>query len=154
MYLQVNDPIGTATDASWGPSVSRSTYDNRDRYLEVVDLAEEPLSPQKDFRIKFFQTDDPNKSGVGVESCIDQPYCQVFLNQFPDNLTPDPEHPETHVLTTSGTSVPKYGEYAMEPELRKTDKSRQFRECAAMDDIFLATTCEAEHHLLPCYHGL
>ena len=143
MHVQVDDPIGTATDASWGPSVSRSAYIDTSRYLEVIGLTEDPLSAQKDFRIKFFQTADPEKSGVGIESCIDQPQCEVFLNQFPDNLTPDPARSATHVLTTSGASVPRFNNYAVPPEPRKTDKARQFRECAVLDDIFLKTTCEA-----------
>ena len=143
MHSQVDDPIGTATDASWGPSVSRAAYSDRERYLQVVDLSDDVLSPQKDFRIKFFQTDDPDKRGVGLASCSDQPQCDEFLNNFPDNLKPDPARPETHVLTETGSSVPKYSDYVVEPRLRKTDKPRQFRECAAMDDIFLATTCES-----------
>ncbi len=100
------------------------------------------MSAQKDFRVKFFQTDDPDKRGVGMDSCKDFPQCQIFLENFPDNLTPDPARPNTHVLTTTGQSVDKFPDYTVEPVLRQTDKARQFRDCAAMDEIFLATVCE------------
>ena len=144
MCLQVDDPIGTATDASWGPSVRRGDFDDMAEYLDVIDInvGDEVLSPQKDFRIKFFQTDDPDKRGIGMESCSDLPQCDIFLNEFPDNLVPDPVRPSTHVLSASGESVPKYTGYTVEPEVRKTDKARQFKQCEKVDDIFLAATCE------------
>lgn len=153
IHLQVDDPIGSATDASWGPSVDRENYDSEARYLQVVDIqvGEDVLAPQKDFRIRFFETEDTDKRGIGLESCQDGPQCSIFLEDYPDNLTPDPQRSDTHVLTASGESVARFTEFAVEPQLRKSDKARQFRDCDVLNDLFLATLCKSSKKWLLCF---
>ena len=151
LLFNVADPIAQATDISMGDSLKyscRTSEDGRviedgcgssiiiprqDEYLRNLDLLEDSEAAQKDFRLTFFQTEDPEKTGIGRGVCEHRMRCDTFINKYGD-LTGLYKPPE---------SVSVFTDYAVPPS-QGSFKDRQFRDCSTMDDLFMATVWETE----------
>lgn len=151
LLYNVADPIAEATDLSMGPSVKytcRTSEEGllieddcvgemptQERYLQLLDMQEDSEAAQRDFRLKFFQTEDAEKTGIGRGVCMHRLSCKTFTNRYGDLTGPYKPPADTDV----------FSDYAIDPSSGEfKSKDRQFQECSKMDQLFMATVWENE----------
>ena len=151
LLFNVADPIAEATDLSMGSSVQYScrtseagllieedcagTMPTQERYLELLDMQEDSEAAQRDFRLKFFQTEDSEKTGIGRGVCMHRLSCDTFTNRYGDL--------EGVYKTPADTFA--FSDYAIDPSSDEfKSKDQQFQDCSNMDELFLATVWETE----------